>query len=215
MDAENLVVDHHAQSQEVEHVGEVVPHVGVAVLAGAFGVKAIRLGNAAGLMIASDQVDSVGIPKFQAHQKRDGLDAEQTAIDVIACFASASRSRQSCAAMTPGPLTEKQVVCIRAEAANLEDLDHVKELAMDIPDDGDRSSNVHHIALFHEQFFCFCAYCFHHRFREEFLFVQSFYTFIEINARCGDESARNKASFSSCLLQGSPGIAQGITSLKV
>jgi hypothetical protein len=46
VDAEDLVVDDHAECQKVKHIGEVMPDVGVAVLARAFRVKAVRLRHA-------------------------------------------------------------------------------------------------------------------------------------------------------------------------
>lgn len=52
--AEYLVVDHDGQREEVEHVGEVVPDVGVAVFAVAFGVEAIGLRYASRLVVPSD-----------------------------------------------------------------------------------------------------------------------------------------------------------------
>ena len=54
MHTEDLVVDHDGQGEEVEHVCEVVPDVGVAVFAVAFGVEAIRLCYASGLVVAAD-----------------------------------------------------------------------------------------------------------------------------------------------------------------
>ena len=54
MHAEDLVIDHDGQREEVEHVREVVPDVGVAVLAVAFGVEAVGLGYASGLVVAAD-----------------------------------------------------------------------------------------------------------------------------------------------------------------
>lgn len=61
VDAENLVVYYDTQGQKVKHVGKVVPDVGVAVLARALGVEAVGLGDAAGFVVASDQMDSVGV----------------------------------------------------------------------------------------------------------------------------------------------------------
>ena len=52
--AEDLVVDDDGQGEEVEHVGEVVPDVGVAVFAVAFGVEAVGLRYASGLVVAAD-----------------------------------------------------------------------------------------------------------------------------------------------------------------
>ena len=61
VNAEYLVVDDNAQGKEVEHVGEVMPDVGIAVLSCAFGVKSIRLSNATRLMVAADEVNAMGV----------------------------------------------------------------------------------------------------------------------------------------------------------
>ena len=66
MDTEYLVVDHHGQGEEVEHVGEVVPDVGVAVFAVAFGVKAIGLCHASRFVIAANQMHPGGVAQFEA-----------------------------------------------------------------------------------------------------------------------------------------------------
>lgn len=82
--AEDLVVDDDRERQEVEHVGEVVPHVGVAVLARALGVEAVRLRHAARFVVATDEVDAVRVAELEAHQERDCLDAEEAAVDIVA-----------------------------------------------------------------------------------------------------------------------------------
>lgn len=98
MDAEDLVVDDDGQGEEVEHVGEVVPHVGVAVLARAFRVKAVRLRHAAGLVVAADEVHAVRVAQLQAHEERDGLDREEPAVDVVTCAQSAGPVAAACGA---------------------------------------------------------------------------------------------------------------------
>ena len=85
MYAKNLVVDDHAQRQEIEHVCKVMPDIRIAVLAGAFCVEAIGLGDATRFMVSPDEMDTVGIPQFEADQKRDGFNAEETAVDIVAC----------------------------------------------------------------------------------------------------------------------------------
>lgn len=47
-----------------------------------------HLSNGTRLVVASDKLDSVGVPEFQAGEEGYRLDAEQTAIDVIACDAN-------------------------------------------------------------------------------------------------------------------------------
>ena len=61
MDAEYLVVDDDAEGEIVEHIGKVVPYIGVAVFAGALGVEAVGLRHAAGLVISSYQMDAAGV----------------------------------------------------------------------------------------------------------------------------------------------------------
>lgn len=85
VDTEDLVVDDDGEGEEVEHVGEVVPHVGVTVLAGAFRIEAVRLGYAAGLVVPADEVDAVRVAQLQADEQRYGLDREEAAVDIVAC----------------------------------------------------------------------------------------------------------------------------------
>lgn len=54
VDAEDLVIDDAGEGEIVEHVGKVVPDSSVAVLATAFGVEAVGLGDTAGLVVATD-----------------------------------------------------------------------------------------------------------------------------------------------------------------
>jgi hypothetical protein len=62
----------------------VVPDVGVAVFAAAFGVEAVGLRDAAGLVVAADEVNSVRVAQFEADEEGDGFDAEEAAVDVVA-----------------------------------------------------------------------------------------------------------------------------------
>ena len=43
MDTKDLIIDHHTQSEEIEHVSEVMPDIRIAILSSAFSVEAIRL----------------------------------------------------------------------------------------------------------------------------------------------------------------------------
>lgn len=58
MHAKDLVVDHDAESKKVEHVGKVMPHVGISVFPRTFRIEPIRLCDASRLVIASDQMDA-------------------------------------------------------------------------------------------------------------------------------------------------------------
>ena len=61
MYAEYLVVDDHAQGKEIEHVGEIVPDIGIAVFSRTLCVKSVRLSNASRLMVAADEMNAMGV----------------------------------------------------------------------------------------------------------------------------------------------------------
>lgn len=69
VNTEDLVVDHNAEGKEIEHVGEVMPHIRVAIFARTFGVETIGLGDASRLMISPDQVYAVRVSQFQTDQQ--------------------------------------------------------------------------------------------------------------------------------------------------
>lgn len=61
MYAENLIVDHHTEGQEVKHIGKIMPNIGVSVFARAFRIETVGLGHAPRLMISSNQMHTVGV----------------------------------------------------------------------------------------------------------------------------------------------------------
>lgn len=84
MDAEDLVIDDDGEGQVIEHVGEVVPDVCVAVFAIAFCIEAVRLGDASRFVVTTDEVHTVGIAELETHEEGDGFDGEETTIYVVA-----------------------------------------------------------------------------------------------------------------------------------
>lgn len=76
MHAENLIIYHAGQAEVIEHIREVMPDGGVAVFARALGVEAVGLGDAAGFVIAADEVDAGGVAEFEADEEGDGFDTE-------------------------------------------------------------------------------------------------------------------------------------------
>lgn len=218
--AEDLVVDDDRERQEVEHVGEVVPHVGVAVLARAFGVEAVRLRHAARLVIAADEVDAVRIAQLEADEERDGFDAKKAAVDVVTCeegFPSVRASvraaelrhkrpglTMSKARAGSGARTKEEIVCVRAEASNSEDFYHVKELAVDVSNDGDGRVNVHNVTLLHQELLRLGAYCLDDGVGEELLLVEASYALIEVDGRC-EERVSGLNGRAAAALEGYPG----------
>lgn len=67
--AEDLIVDDDREGEKIEHVCEVVPHIRVAVLARAFRVETVRLGDAPRLVIPADQMDSVRVAELETNKE--------------------------------------------------------------------------------------------------------------------------------------------------
>lgn len=178
VDAEDLVVDDAGEGEVVEHVGEVMPDGGVAVFATTFGIEAVGLSDSSGLVVAADEMNAMGIAKFETDQKRDGLYTKEAAINVVA-YAWSERCGQAVACARH---TEEEVVRVGTWPTDLEYLEEVKELAVDVADDGYWSLDVHDVALLHEHLFCLCAYCLDDRFGKQLLLVESGDAFVKIDA---------------------------------
>jgi hypothetical protein len=69
VDTEYLVVDDDRECEIVKHISEVVPNIGIAVLATAFSVKAVRLCHTSRLVVSADQVYAIGISKLETDEK--------------------------------------------------------------------------------------------------------------------------------------------------
>lgn len=83
MQAEDLILNHGCQWQVIEQIGEVLPNIGIAILAEAFIVEAVDLGDLSTLMIASQNRDSVLEAHLQADQECDRLHAIVAPVDVV------------------------------------------------------------------------------------------------------------------------------------
>lgn len=75
---------------------------------------------------------------------------------------------------------------------------------MNVANYSDGCGDVDDIALFHEQFFCFGAYCFDQWFSEELLSVKLFDTLVEVDTRC-DVLEEHRRQYKD--VHGRPGIA--------
>lgn len=80
--------------------------------------------------------------------------------------------------------TEKEVVCVGTVSANFEDLNHVKELPVDVAHNRNWRLHVDDIAFLHQKLLGFGAYRFNDRVGEQLLLVQAADAFVEINAGC-------------------------------
>lgn len=83
MKAEDLVLDEGGEREEIEKVGEVLPHVGIAIFAQALVVEAVDLGDLAGFVVAAEDGDALGIANFEGDKESHGLDREITTINVV------------------------------------------------------------------------------------------------------------------------------------
>jgi hypothetical protein len=107
--------------------------------------------------------------------------------------------------------TEEEVVRVWTRTADVEDLEKVKELAVDVADDSYGSLDVHNIALLHEHLFCLCAYGLYDRLGEQFLVVESLDALVEIDAGLQTSALATRFIFVTVgAIQGSPGMFAAI-----
>ena len=84
VEAEDGVVDRRGQRQVVEEVREVLPDVGVAVLAQALVVEAVDLRDLPRLVVAAQDSHAVAVPHLERDEQRRRLDRVVAAVDVVA-----------------------------------------------------------------------------------------------------------------------------------
>ena len=85
MEAEDLIVNEGGQGQVVKQIGEIFPDVCIAVLAQAFVIEAIDLGDLSRLVIATKNGDAAGISDLESDKKSYGFDRIVASINVVAC----------------------------------------------------------------------------------------------------------------------------------
>lgn len=83
MQAEDLIVDQSGKGKVIEKVGKELPHAGVSVLAQAFVIKAVDLGDLARFMVATKNSDARRVANFEGDQESDGLDRVVAAINIV------------------------------------------------------------------------------------------------------------------------------------
>ena len=79
----DLVLDESSEGEIIEKIGEVPPYVGVSVLAQAFVVETVYLGDLARFVVASEDGDAIAVPQLHRDQESDGLDGVVTSVYVI------------------------------------------------------------------------------------------------------------------------------------
>ena len=116
MQTKDLILNDCSQWQVVKQVSQVLPNIGVAILAKTLIVKAVHLSDLATLVVSTQDCDAVFKSNFQTNQQSDCLNWVVPAIYVV---------------------THKKIVGVRWAATNLEQLHQVVELAMNISTDSD------------------------------------------------------------------------------
>lgn len=74
VETEDLVLNESSEGEVVKEVGEVFPHVGVAVFAQALVVEAVHLGDLAGFVVSAEDGNTLRVADLQADQKGHRLD---------------------------------------------------------------------------------------------------------------------------------------------
>ncbi len=113
-----------SEREVVKEVCEVFPHGGISIFSETFIIEAVatrvsrclHLGDLAGLMVPTENSDTVFIADLQANQQCHSFDGVVASIDVVA---------------------HEEVVGVGRDASNLEELHEVVELAMDVSTHGD------------------------------------------------------------------------------
>ena len=111
VETEDLVFNNSRQGQVVKKLSELLPDLGVAVLAQAFVIESVYLGDLTRLVVAPQNSDSVLIAHLERDEQSDCLDTIIAAIDVVA---------------------HKEVVRVGRLTSNLEKLAQIMELAVNV-----------------------------------------------------------------------------------
>jgi len=127
--AEDLPVDERRQRQVVKQIGEVLPDVGVAVLAQTLVVESVHLCDLARLVVTAQDGDALPVADLQGHQKGHGLHRVVSTVYIVA---------------------HEQVVGVRGLSAYPEQLHQVVELTVDISAHCHGTFHLLHIRLLGE-----------------------------------------------------------------
>ena len=74
MDTKDLIIYDHTKGEEIEHVREIMPDVRIAIFSVAFRIEAVRLGDTSRFVIATYEMNALGIAELETDEERDRLD---------------------------------------------------------------------------------------------------------------------------------------------
>lgn len=129
METEDLVLNQSCKWQVVKEVSEVLPNIGIAVLAKALIIESIDLGDLTRLMVTTEDGDSVFIADLEGDKKSHSLNTVVSTVNIV---------------------THEKVVCVGAVSTNAEKLHQVMELTMNITTNSHRTAHRLYIALFNQ-----------------------------------------------------------------
>lgn len=123
-----MVLNEGGEGEVIEEVREQLPHVRRAVLSHAFVVEAIDLRDLSRFVIASQDVDALGIADFETYEHGHGFNGVVSPIYVV---------------------SHEEVVRVRSRPADPVELHEVVPLAVDVAADGDGCCNGLDVGLVH------------------------------------------------------------------
>lgn len=83
METKDLVFNERCQWEIVKEVSEIFPHRGVSILAKTLVIKAVDLSDLSGLMVSSEDCDSIFESNLQSDKKRDGFHRVIASVHVV------------------------------------------------------------------------------------------------------------------------------------
>ena len=79
-----LPLDDGTETQIIEDLRTVAPHVDAPVFAQALVIEAVYLGDLSGFVVSADEGDSVGVADFQGEEEEEGFDGVVAAVYEVA-----------------------------------------------------------------------------------------------------------------------------------
>ena len=131
MNTEYLLIDDGCDGQEIKDFSEGAPDIEGPVFFDALIIEAIDLGDEPGLVVSSEEGDSVFVPDFQGQQQQECFDAISASVHIV---------------------TQKYVIGVGRISANFEQLKQVVQLPVDISTNSDWGSNLDYIGLVLQDF---------------------------------------------------------------